>query len=182
MKVVQTNLQTGGLARAIAEALGSQQARNFAGQVANGEGTKLAAEAKGIAEEILHRRPENRRTKSSLAHGKEYHDSYTVTPMSPRSDEAAAVMVTNDHPAHAIIEKGSRGHKIPSSPGLVSFPWDPPSTKGTPTTKGVFTIEHKGELNDAFAQVEHPGTAPKRILRNAVTRYRQKSPHIVRTK
>ena len=170
------------LERAIANALNNPKAKATLSRLANDQGRKLVVIAKEIADAELHRRPNDRRTAESLAHGKEYHDSfgYRVDLSNPAR---VKVYVTNNHPAAGIIDNGSSGHTITARSKLLRFPGDPATRVG-----GIFPVpgQHpnfkRGRAGDfpiagppwAFAgSVEHPGTKPHRILIRALDRYRK---------
>lgn len=182
------------LTRLINRALESPRAKATLARIANDESRKMVVIAEQVAEEELHRRPEERRTRESLAHGKEYHDSFVIIPADTSNPTKVRAGITNTHPAAAIIEKGSRPHTIQAtgSPGRLVFPWDPPSERGgirqvpgmapqfRQGVRGEFPIAYsEGEIS-AFNHVSHPGTEPKRILERTADRYRKSTRHNVR--
>lgn len=175
------------LMRLIERAIESPKARATLARVANDESRKIVVIAKELAEAELHRRPANRRTKASLEHGAEYHDSFVIIPADTSNPSKVRAGITNTHPAAGIIENGSPPHEIhwrgPNNPLL--FPWDPPSTAGgirqvpgkssrfRQGTKGVFPVNYGDAPTAAAARVSHPGSEPKRILARAADRYRK---------
>lgn len=174
------------LMRLIERAIESPKARATLARVANDESRKIVVIAKELAEAELHRRPANRRTKASLEHGAEYHDSFVIIPADTSNPSKVRAGITNTHPMAALIEHGSPPHYITAntSSGLV-FPWDPPSTAGgirqvpgkssrfRQGTKGVFPVNYGDAPTAAAARVSHPGSEPKRILARAADRYRE---------
>lgn len=170
------------LDRAVANALDNPRARATLSRIANEQGRKTVAIAKELAEAELHRRPANRRTAESLAHGKEYHDSFGFR-VDMSNPVRVRVHIYNDHPAAGIIEHGSEGHTISSHGPLLRFPDDPALAPG-----GIFPVSGKhpnfrrgaagvfpmsGPPWRFQASVEHPGTKPHRILIRALDRYRK---------
>ena len=119
------------LMRLIDKALESPKARAHLARVANDESRKIVVIAQQLAEAELHRRPADRRTKESLAHGAEYHDSFVIIPADTSNPSKVRAGITNTHPAAGIIENGSPPHYIvANSSSQLAFPWDPPSTAG----------------------------------------------------
>jgi hypothetical protein len=182
------------LERLIERALESPRAKATLARVANNESRKMVAIAEQIANEELHRRPADRRTKASLAHGKEYHDSFVIIPADTSNPTKVRAGITNTHPAAAIIEYGSSPHyMIAGSSSKMVFPWDPPSTPGgirpvpgkSPNfrqgTKGIFPVPYGSAPTYAFDAVLHPGTEPKRILERTADRYRKSTRANVRS-
>jgi hypothetical protein len=184
------------LMRLIERAIESPKARATLARVANDESRKIVVIAQQLANDELHRRPANRRTKASLEHGAEYHDSFVVIPADTSNPSKIRAGVTNLHPAAGIIENGSPPHEIQAtgSPGRLVFPWDPPSTAGgirqvpgksssfRQGTKGVFPVNYGEAPTVAFNHVKHPGSEPKRILARAADRYRKSTRHNVKAK
>jgi hypothetical protein len=184
------------LMRLIDKALESPKARATLARVANDESRKIVVIAQQLANEELHRRPANRRTKASLEHGAEYHDSFVIIPADTSNPSKVRAGITNTHPAAGIIENGSPPHEIQAtgSPGRLVFPWDPPSTAGgirqvpgksssfRQGTKGVFPVNYGEAPTVAFNHVKHPGSEPKRILARAADRYRKSTRHNVKAK
>lgn len=174
------------LERLIERALESPKAKATLARVANDESRKMVVIAEQIAGEELHRRPADRRTEASLAHGKEYHDSFVIIPADTTNPTKVRAGITNTHPAAAIIEYGSEPHyMIAGSTSNMVFPWDPPSTAGgirqvpgkssnfRQGTKGIFPVAYNSAPTHAFESVLHPGTEPKRILERVADRYRK---------
>lgn len=175
-------IDKGKLDRAIENALMNPRAKATLSRIANEQGRRVAFFAEQLAEEELNRRPEERRTAESRAHGKEYHDSFSfVVDMSnPRKIRIA---LQNDHPAARRIEKGTRRHDIPvSGTTYQRFPGDPTEARG-----GIFPVAGKGALRRGQKgqfpiegppwvhtyKVDHPGTAARNIMARALDRYRK---------
>ena len=181
------------LLRKIERALTSPQARGHLTRVANAESRKIKAFAEEIAEEELHRRPDDRRTAESLAHGKEYHDSFEIIPADSSNPSKVRAGITNTHPAAAIIENGSDGHPIEArSAKRLIFPSGGAAGGIVPVPgkhsnfrqgqKGTFPVEITPENKTTAIIVNHPGTAPRRILARAADRYRKSTRHNVKVK
>ena len=123
------------LMRLIERAIESPKARATLARVANDESRKIVVIAKELAEAELHRRPVNRRTKESLEHGAEYHDSFVIIPADTSNPSKVRAGITNTHPAAGIIENGSPPHYIIANTKSVGLPlgpalhpgWHPPS-------------------------------------------------------
>lgn len=181
---VNVQVDQAALARAIGKALGSRKARTLAQVIANKEGQKVKRIAERIAREELHRRPDNRRTKSSLSHGKEYHDSFVVRQGERTGQTAAEVKIGNTHPAHAIIEKGSKGHPIPTGSKELIFPWDGAAIqKSGAGRKGSFPVAYgEAPTRKEPVGVQHPGTDPHHIMDRAAREYASKSKYNVRVR
>ena len=180
--------------RLIENATASPQAKGQLTRRVNREGQKLLEIAQGLAEKELHRRPAERRTKESLAHGKEYHDSFYVKTANPRSPREVAIRVGNDHPAASIIEDGAVPHYIfaNTSSGL-RFPGSggEEARGGIVPVKGKHSNFRQGKKGTfpvngppwAYRDVvEHPGVNPRRILARATDQYRKQTKAIVRGK
>lgn len=183
------------LMRLIEKAIESPKARATLARVANDESRKIVAIAKELAEAELHRRPVNRRTKESLEHGAEYHDSFVIIPADTSNPSKVRAGITNTHPAARRIEKGTRGHDIPlggAGGKKLRFPGDDvgeylvdPSRRGGIRTKDFWGRNPRRREGVAGSwpligppwvfreQVSHPGTEPKRILERAADRYRK---------
>ena len=183
------------LMRLIERAIESPKARATLARVANDESRKIVVIAKGLAEAELHRRPVNRRTKESLEHGAEYHDSFVIIPADTSNPSKVRAGITNTHPAAGIIEYGTRRKDYPiPARALLVFPWDPPSVRGgirrvqgkapqfREGAKGQFPVAYSDGPIVAFPRVKHPGTEPKRILARAADRYRKSTRHNVKAK
>ena len=183
------------LMRLIEKAIESPKARATLARVANDESRKIVVIAKELAEAELHRRPVNRRTKESLEHGAEYHDSFVIIPADTSNPSKVRAGITNTHPAAGIIENGSPPHYIiANTSSQLAFPWDPPSTAGgirqVPVksasfrqgTKGLFPVDYNSAPTFHTNSVLHPGSEPKRILARAADRYRKSTRHNVKAK
>lgn len=170
------------LDRAIANALSNPRARATLSRLANEQGRKTVVIAEELANAELHRRPGDRRTAESLAHGKEYHDSFGFR-VDMSNPTRIKVHIYNNHPAAGIIEHGSEPHEIKPHGDLLRFPGNPSIRPG-----GIFPVAGKhpnfrrGAAGVfpitgppwAYAQwVDHPGTKPHRILIRALDRYRK---------
>jgi hypothetical protein len=191
VRVDQAKLQA-----AIDKALDSPKARAKLARIANDESRKMVVIAEQVAEEELHRRPDNRRTAESLAHGKEYHDSFEVIPADVSNPSKVRAGITNRHPMARLIEHGSRRHPItprgnyklafPSegganqTGGIVPVPGKHPNFRQG--IRGEFPIEITSENITFRSMVDHPGTAPKRILQRVADRYRKSTRHNVKAK
>lgn len=181
---VNVQVNQAAVARAIGKALGSRRAGTLAQVIANKEGQKVKRIAERIAKDELHRRPDDRRTQSSLAHGKEYHDSFVVRQGERTGQTAAEVKIGNTHPAHAIIEKGSKEHPIPTgSKGLI-FPWKGLATQRSgPGRKGNFAVAYgEAPTRKEPIGVQHPGTEAHNIMPRAAQEYAAKSKYNVRVR
>jgi hypothetical protein len=183
------------LMRLIDKALESPKARATLARVANDESRKMVVIAQQLANNELHRRPADRRTKESLAHGAEYHDSFVIIPADTSNPSKVRAGITNTHPAAGIIENGSPPHYIiANTSSQLAFPWDPPSTAGgirrvagksssfRQGTKGVFPVAYGDAPTMHANSVLHPGSEPKRILARAADRYRKSTRHNVKAK
>lgn len=183
------------LMRLIDKALESPKARATLARVANDESRKMVVIAQQLANNELHRRPADRRTKASLEHGAEYHDSFVIIPADTSNPSKVRAGITNTHPAAGIIENGSPPHYIvANSSSQLAFPWDPPSTAGgirqvagksssfRQGTKGVFPVAYGDAPTMHANSVLHPGSEPKRILARAADRYRKSTRHNVKAK
>lgn len=183
------------LMRLIEKAIESPKARATLARVANDESRKIVVIAKELAEAELHRRPVNRRTKESLEHGAEYHDSFVIIPADTSNPSKVRAGITNTHPAAGIIENGSPPHYIiANTSSQLAFPWDPPSTAGgirqvpgksasfRQGTKGLFPVDYNSAPTFHTNSVLHPGSEPKRILARAADRYRKSTRHNVKAK
>lgn len=146
-----------------------RQRRQRAVVILNAEASAIAAAGKEIAEHDLHRRPANRRTAESLAHGAEYHDSFKVE--DPKiTNSRIEIRVGNTHPMAKLIEGGSPEHPItPTTGPLLVFPFRP-GTRGAPNRKGDFAVAFGEGPKRASRGVRHPGTAAKRIMYRAMLR------------
>lgn len=101
------------LMRLIEKAIESPKARATLARVANDESRKIVVIAKELAEAELHRRPVNRRTKESLEHGAEYHDSFVIIP----ADTSNPSKVRGRDHEHAPSRPPDReGHQGPRHP------------------------------------------------------------------
>lgn len=183
------------LMRLIEKAIESPKARATLARVANDESRKIVVIAQQLANDELHRRPANRRTKASLEHGAEYHDSFVIIPADTSNPSKVRAGITNTHPAAGIIENGSPPHYIiANTSSQLAFPWDPPSTAGgirqvpgksasfRQGTKGLFPVDYNSAPTFHTNSVLHPGSEPKRILARAADRYRKSTRHNVKAK
>ena len=192
------------LMRLIDKALESPKARATLARVANDESRKIVVIAQQLANEELHRRPANRRTKASLEHGAEYHDSFVIIPADTSNPSKVRAGITNTHPAAGIIEHGARSHNIPlGDPGekKLRFPGDDDGgytvrkeLRGGIRTKDFWGRNPRRREGVAgqwpligppwvFREgIGHPGSEPKRILARAADRYRKSTRHNVKAK
>ncbi len=192
------------LMRLIDKALESPKARAHLARVANDESRKIVVIAQQLANNELHRRPADRRTKESLAHGAEYHDSFVIIPADTSNPSKVRAGITNTHPMAALIEHGSKGHDIPLGGGSgkkLKFPGDEDggytvdkSLRGGIRTKdfwGANPRRREGVIGmwklsgppwTYPEDVRHPGTEPKHILARAADRYRKSTRHNVKAK
>lgn len=149
----------------------------------NNEGRKMREIAEQISEDELHRRPDDRRTPESLAHGKEYHDSWRVVPAKEQGYDKITVKIGNDHPAARIIENGAKPHTIqaPSDDprDALVFPFIGPVGRGGPGRKGGFAVPWGSAPEFFGTEVNHPGVGAHRIGRRARDTYRKRSKRIL---
>ena len=161
-------------AEAIRRNLETPRNRATAARLLNRESEKVKAICEEIAEADLHRRPDNRRSAESLAHGAEYHDSFEIVPANQGDGlDNMEVRVRNTHPAAHILEFGADPHAIPASsaPDLV-FPYKGSGLGGRVGSKGTFAVNWGGAIRFQGKSVDHPGVEPRRIMRRAMQRYR----------
>jgi len=152
---VIVNIDKAGLERLILDKMRAAEARFTVRVIAEKMGQGVVKEAKQIAEVELHRRPTERRTKESLRHGAEYHDSFFYRVNMAGYPRQILVECGNRHPAAPIIRKGSTPHQIPSTPGWIRFP----AGKGSHVargSKGTWAVNGPPWVSTTVA-VEHPG-------------------------
>lgn len=156
--------------------LASPKRRAAVSRVLNRESVKVKAICEQVAEESLHRRPDSRRTKESLAHGPEYHDSFHVLTAREVGVDKLKSGVYNDHPAAVKVEKGTNPHPIPASnaPKMI-FPFNRKAPAGRNTGLGLGNFPVTGPPLGAAVVVDHPGSAPKRVMARARRRYLDRS-------
>lgn len=122
-----------------------------------------------IAETDLHRRPDDRRTPESLAHGAHYHDSWAHGPVDFQGNRAE-IKVGNTHPAARMVEGGTDAHSItPVTAQRLAFPYNG-GGRGRPNRKGSFAVAWSDAPTTKRKAVNHPGAAAHRILYRAVVR------------
>lgn len=170
------------LNRAIDNAIANPRAKATLSRIANEQARRLEFFAEQLAEEELNRRPTDRRTAASRNHGREYHDSFEAK-VDMSNPKRIKITLTNDHPAATIIEKGSATHEIrPKAAHSLRFPGDETTQRG-----GIFPVPGAGALRRGVKgefpiqgppwvhtkKVNHPGTAPRRIMARALDRYRK---------
>ena len=158
--------------------LNDPRRRGVVTRILNAESRKILKVAEELAEDELHRRPDDRRSKESLAHGKHYHDSFRIIDAKERNGRLQAG-ITNDHPAAMVIEKGAKPHPIDASdPDHPLFwPLSVRSSAGGVGQLGSFpvTFEEAQSGSGAALQVDHPGVQPHRIMRRARDTYYQRA-------
>lgn len=141
----------------------------------NDESRKIAAMCSELAALELHRRPDERRTELSLSHGKHYIDSFEAVPAKQFGVDRLKVAVTNTHPAHRMVEKGTRPHTISGrGGGKMSFPYlGYPAGHGGPRHFADWLVT--GDDYFVGPVVDHPGAVGHEIMRRTLREYRRRA-------
>lgn len=141
-------------------------------RILNAESAKIAAAAQQLAEQEVHRRPDSRRTRESLEHGREYHDSFEVVPAKLLGVDKLRAAVVNTHPMARAVENGTPAHEITAreAPQL-RFPFNR-GPRGGVGVLGGFAVNWGG--NSFIGQrVSHTGARGHRILARTLQAYRR---------
>lgn len=143
--------------------------RAVVARILNDESRALKATCEEVAEEDLHRRPTERRTRESLAHGPEYHDSFEIIEAKQLGPNKMKTGVENTHPFARAVEHGTPAHEIRSS-GRMNFPWNL-RRQGPHDGAGIGDFLVDGDANFSGFKVSHTGAGAKRIMARARRRY-----------
>lgn len=154
--------------------------RSAAARILNRESEKVRVIAKEITEKEIHRRPQERRTKISLAHGAELHDSFEVVPAREVGPNQMKVSIRNTHPAFAAVNNGTPPHRIePRVAKTLAFPFRGPVGKGQVGKLGTFAVR-TGDAPMFYPQgVDHPGAQGHQILQRALRTYRRRQGRVI---
>lgn len=144
--------------------------------IARREVRQMAEAGEAISETDLNRRPSDRRTRESLAHGAEYHDSWATTEPRLEGDRIIA-KAGNTHPFAPAVEAGTPAHAIvprAGGPGVLKFPFNG-GGRGAPNRKGAFAVAWGEAPTMRSNGVGHPGAVAHRIMYRAVIRWKSQS-------
>lgn len=155
--------------------LASPKRRAAVSRAVNLQSEVLKAICIEVAEEDIHHRPDSRRTRESLAHGAEYHDSFKVIPAKEVGVDRLKAAVVNDHPFARAVEKGTPAHQITASeaPKMI-FPWNR-QRNGPHDGRGMGNFLVTGKPTAGAKLVNHPGAGSKRVMERARRRYLARS-------
>lgn len=143
--------------------------RAVVSRILNDESRKLKVICEQVAEESVHRRPDDRRTRESLAHGPEYHDSFEIVKAKTIGADKIKAGVENTHPFARAVEKGTPAHPIVSE-GFQVFPWNG-QRNGPNDGAGMGDFLVSGARNARARVVNHTGAGAKNVMRRARRRY-----------
>lgn len=144
--------------------------RPVVSRILNDASRDLKIVCEEVANEDLHRRPDDRRTKESLAHGPSYHESFEIITAKEAGPDKMKSGVRNTHPFARAVEHGTPAHLIVSYPGKQSFPWNL-QRLGPHNGAGMGDFLVTGDRNFAGNVVRHTGAGAKRIMARARRRY-----------
>jgi len=145
--------------------------RAVVSRIINDESRALKVVCEEVSDEDLHRRPDERRSRESLAHGAEYHDSWEIIEARESGADKLQAGVRNTHPFARAVERGTPAHMIRSyGAGELRFPWNGRRT-GPHDGGGLGDFLVSGGRNFSGFKVSHPGAGAKRIAARARRRY-----------